>query len=228
MKINEQNMFTSWSFSSYTSSPSPDLLIVGPTVVISLGNKWSTWKLPVLDTSWAGRGLVELRAGCGLKNASNMSPTCESPPALLFRSIPLGINESLLWWELFGVTSSFSSSGGRGILVGVTSVDTDIPPIILVVCMGVCKIEWGDLDGIVGPAPDVGEWGLAEITIEWAAELSGERSRSSALLPVRPVTWVKLLVLDRTSSTVVLAVVAITGEMPLLLNRSEYDYKWDK
>ena len=54
--------------------------------------------------------------------------------------------------------------------------------------------------------PEPGDLGVREVpaVVDWSAELAGDRRRSSAFWPVSPVTWVKLLVLDRTSSTVVL------------------------
>ena len=100
--------------------------------------------------------------------------------------------------------------GGRHVLVSVSAIF----PFFMV---GVENSDLGDRTADLGDwaeAPDFGERPAAEA--EWSAELAGDRRRSSAFWPVRPVTWVKLLVLDSTSSVVVLAPNPPDGDASLL------------
>lgn len=100
--------------------------------------------------------------------------------------------------------------------VGVTSssVSRAIFPFFTA---GVENSDLGDRTADLGDwaeAPDLGDRPAAEV--EWSAELAGDRRRSSAFWPVSPVTWVKLLVLDNTSSVVVLAPAPLDGDACLL------------
>ena len=108
-------------------------------------------------------------------------------------------------------------------LVGVTSWSAS-PAIFPFFMVGVENSDLGDMTADLGDrtadlgdwaeAPDFGERPAAEA--EWSAELAGDRRRSSAFWPVSPVTWVKLLVLDSTSSVVVLAPNPPDGDASLL------------